>query len=238
MKQELIHVEKSENWNKYLGDIWKDIFRKINLDKKGIVIEIAPGKENKIGNGLVNYGFAGTIYIIEPDKIALKYIVKRYSNSMKGVSIIGIPLTLDKAIKFLPYKVDAIVANHPLDDMLIGKALGNIFDEFFTRYYNTKECKTSGFWKLIKKYLEIRESLIDKIVLEWEKLIKETSPNFAIISQYESYFFKKHGIKEPDKYGLEILEKIRKSFKEKEQKSILHQEKRIKHKKRWLVLKP
>ena len=115
-------MNNASRWNAYIGSIWEDIFRKINLKKTGSIIEVAPGSINKIGLGLKNYGFNGKVYIIEPNKKSLDTITNNYKQLLSQSNIIPIrkPLS-DITNNDVPLtSCDALVSNHPLDDMIIG----------------------------------------------------------------------------------------------------------------------
>jgi len=135
-------------WNHFMGAIWKEIFSNYNLKKDGTVIEIAPGSINKIGWGLSAYKFNGKLYIIEPDIHSIKSIVRQYKKILKS-EIKPVALSLDKAIQTLPKKVNAILANHPLDDMISGKLLTKKeFDRFFDITYKNASFKRK-IWEKI-----------------------------------------------------------------------------------------
>jgi len=229
-------LSKNKNWNKFIGDIWFEVITNINLSKKSIIVELAPGKENKIGLGLSKYGFKGEIYLVEPNKRALTYIARQYRKELPSAKIFTLPLKLKDAIPLLPKKVDAIVSNHPLDDLLVGKFLGSNFGEYFDKIYNTPDMKTRYFWKEILRRPKKIKSAKKQIINEFLKLIKRTSPSFVAISQYKSYLFQTNMMKEPDEQAFGILKKLRALFISKERKDIIYSIKDIKEKERWLIL--
>src|SRR3989344_8613381 len=92
---------------------WLRVFNFCNFPKSGKVVEIAPGKSNKITKALELYKFSGKLFLIEPDKKALNSLVKDCKKILPNSEIIPVPFPLNKIN--LP-KVDAIVSNHPLDD--------------------------------------------------------------------------------------------------------------------------
>jgi len=203
----------TNEWNAYIGSIWANILRQTEIPKKGTLIEVAPGEVNKIGRGLENYGFNGMVYLIEPNSQAIQRIKQSYSQSLNA-KIIPIQATLEQSISELPAKVDAILSNHPLDDMIIGKALSQKeFQTFFAAHYTNPVEATIKAWQSLESSPNLLKRAKEKVLQEWENLFKKTSPNIVIISQYRSYFFKKHKILSPDTNAYEVLQELKSRYK-------------------------
>ncbi len=122
---------RSDNWNKHIGQIWEDLFLSVSLPLNGVVIEVAPGDVPKVGIGLTNINFHGTLIIIEPEKESAKKISALYKKLLPKAQLIVMDSKLDDVINRLPKNVDLIASNHPLDDMLVGEYLGSsAFQDF------------------------------------------------------------------------------------------------------------
>jgi hypothetical protein len=197
-------------WYEYIGSLWFNILRDVPLNKKGIVVEIAPGSVSKIGRGLADYDFKGTLYIVEPNYSSLGEIIIEYCNLLPNANLMPINRTLRAAIPLLPKKPDIILANHPLDDMIIGNVLSiEDFDKFFTNHYNRSSIfETKALWDILKNSpISFNLSLL-KVLEDWKSLIKQIRPSNIAISQYYSFFFKQHGLTEPDDNAIKLLRKI------------------------------
>ncbi len=234
--QDTLEIAVNENWDKYVGSIWESIFQDLSLDNNGKLVEIAPGKEEKVGYGLASYDFKGRLYLIEPDLVAMNIIYGKYKKLMQETTIIPVPYVLGETLSILPNKVDAIIANHPLDDMIMGKFIGKELPDFFEEKYNTSDCKSRPFWEFIENSPEKLDKVKKEIVSEWTELIKKTNPSTVAISQYKSYFFESHGLLSPDKNALDILNGIRKNFQANVNTEIIESQQEIEEKDRWLVL--
>ncbi|MBI5148962.1 hypothetical protein HZA33_04755 [Candidatus Pacearchaeota archaeon] len=220
-----VELDVPDKWNRYIGTIWANIFLKCKLPKNGTVIEIAPGITNKISYGLSFVGFKGTIYVIEPEEYCLNCIVKNYRKKLKGCKIIPIQKTMEEAISILPKKVDAIIANHPLDDMILGnflKSKSKKFVDYFGKKFGGDADRTRFLWNRLLKDKKLLEKIKIRLVLDWERLIKKTHPNFVVISQYISYYFRKNGIIAPDDNGLDVLMRIRKRYAKFDNRKIIN----------------
>jgi hypothetical protein len=236
--QQKYNFDKREDWNRYMGHIWATVFEDLKLNKEGVVVEIGPGGENKIGYGLAEYGFKGKLYVIEPDNIAMNEIIPLYEKVLPNAKIIRVEKMMHNAASSISEKrVDAIIANHPLDDMIIGCYLGSSFKKFYNLFYNSVDCKSRTFWEGIEKDKEQVEKVKESVVEEWTGFIKQTKPIYVAILQYESYYLKKNGVLSPDKRAFEILEMLRKKYAKSDIKDILTSKEGIIEGKRWLVLK-
>jgi hypothetical protein len=212
-------LDVASNWDKYIGLIWANIFIKCDLPLDGVVVEIAPGTASKVGRGLEAIGFRGTLYVIEPEKLCLDIITKKYRKKI-GCTVIPLQETLESAIPKLP-KVDAIVANHPLDDMILGNSLNSKdFVDYFGEKFGTSIEKTKFLWGKLEENQKLLEKLKKEIVQQFANLIGKTSPGFLAISQYKSYYFQKNGVLAPDNNALDVLVRIRKKFAKFDDKKI------------------
>ena len=80
MKIKTLIFKSNRHWNRAVANTWKKFLKESKFNIKGTIIEIAPGKEKKIGIALSDLKFEGTIYVIEPDPLAMKEITKKYKN--------------------------------------------------------------------------------------------------------------------------------------------------------------
>jgi hypothetical protein len=201
-----------DKWNEHIGSIWFNMLSQVPLNKEGIAIEIAPGNVSKIGRGLAQYGFKGTLYIIEPNYFSLGEIIGQYQELLPSVNLMPVNRTLRAAVNLLPKNPDIVLSNHPLDDMIIGDILTTPeFDKFFTNHYDKCSIEeTKLLWEIFKERPESLKQSLQNILSDWLFLIRKLNPKNIAISQYFSFFFKSHGLVEPDRYAIELLRMIEK----------------------------
>ncbi len=229
------HIIHNENRAEYVGHIWSDIFSVVWISSKKIIIEIAPWWVNKIGHGLKNIDFAWDLYIIEPNKKALDMIVSQYKKELPYANIIPVQTTVKDAIPYLPKNVWAIVSNHPLDDMIMGKSLDKkYFDDFFDDHYDYSSGeKTRKLWEKLEKNAEAMQKAKEETIEDMIKMLAHTNPEYVIISQYESCFFKNNNIPWPDNHAYEVLQSLKNTYKD----SIIHPySSEIQDTERWMTL--
>jgi hypothetical protein len=231
---------QESDWNGYIGSIWTDIFSDINLKKDGTIIEIAPGNINKIGRGLKEYGFIGTIYLVEPNKKSLDILSEEYEKQFSKNNIIPIQKNLREAISDITSitECDAILANHPLDDMIIGYFLDdNEFNELFNDHYGNSTIGTTNMqWTKLSKHPQLLDTIKDYVLEDWKTIINTLKPKNVVISQYESYFFKSNNIYLPDIHAQELLSRIKNYYSKKNYSTINIKNDKITDNNTWLLL--
>lgn len=193
-----------------IGQRWAAIFRFHSIRPDGVVVEIAPGARTKVGLGLNAIGFHGKLYIVEPNPTALAEVIKNYQRILPQTQIIGIAKNLDQALGEIPHSPDAVVANHPLDDMILSelklkpKELAQVFtdSDSMAAFRASQKIWTRAQVEEVKKAQ-------DSVFVTWQKLLQAVNPGLLAISQYESGFFKRHQFSLPDQYAGEVLHRMR-----------------------------
>ena len=197
-------------WFSRLSTAWNLIFKHGQLNRDGVVIEVAPGEVPKVGVALARYGFRGTLYVVEPEPGALKKITAHYRSLLSKATLIPLACPLEEVQSYLQevgqLDVDALVANHPLDDMIVAEVLQNErVDQFFENCYeNTAECAAQT-WNHIEENLQKIQAAETQIASQWKGLIERTQPSIVGISQYRSGFYEANRIHAPDKHAYDLL---------------------------------
>jgi hypothetical protein len=199
-------------WEGYLSRLWEICFRHVGI-AGGSIVEIGPGRRYKIGMALKKVGFNGTIYVVEPDQIALIEVFQRYCQLLPKASVIPVDATLQECQKYIPSGVTAVVANHLFDDLIMNeqinaKHLTEVFNRGEPTYNILKEA-----WPKLLADQEALGQLIAKVQWDFIKLVDDLDPKFVILSQYYSYYFNtmfKGKEVTPDTVSIELLNELRK----------------------------
>ena len=192
--------------------IWRRLLEENQIPLNGVIVEVAPGYETKIGDALNLLKFKGTIILIEPDKAAATYIQRAYKKIMPvaNVKIITKPLQDVKIGVDIPLRVDALVANHPFDDMAIAFAMHEKSATFFS-----KERKDGTDLKPSIKELYDSVSNKDYIhgilatMVVWKDFVQKLKPDLFIASQYPSHKLALKKLNKRQNSGLIIIEMLR-----------------------------
>lgn len=192
--------------------IWQRLLQENSIPRDGVVIEVAPGYEKKIGDALAFLKFRGTVILIEPDEAAAKHVQKLYKSIMPSAKIKVVTKFLqDVEIgRDVPLKIDALLANHPFDDMAIAFAMHDKRASFFSQE------RKDGV-KLTPSVKEIYDSITDKdyihgilaTVVAWKEFVEKLKPGLFIASQYPSHKLTMKNLTKRQNSGFIVIEMLR-----------------------------
>lgn len=184
-------------WEEYLGHIYFNIFRKMNLRKDSTIVEIGPGLMSSVAHALLKCHFKGTLYLIEPVTLSLQSMLIKYRELLPDAKIIGINSYLKDVLNehyFQEIKINLLVGNHILDDFIIGKSLNNKqhFNDFFMEYCKIDADPSSSALQWIQ-LLKNKKLLLDCMLATIQELseIIEVADT-TILSAYNSHYFRTH----------------------------------------------
>jgi hypothetical protein len=194
--------------------IWKDLLQSVCLDTRATVVEVAPGYKSKIGHGLADFGFCGTIYLVEPNQHAAESVARDYIQLLPNASVRLIQKPLDQIDRVfdIPEKIDAIVANHALDDMALRHSIREKDAEVFFNLNSGPDriTQTKRLWESIPHHT--LQSSVQKTTRDWVRFINRFKPRLVMLSQYKGNTLQSNNIYLPDEIGLKALEALKKYF--------------------------
>ncbi len=208
-RQEMVNKNSHVAGIKPISFIWHRVLQENNIPLDGIIVEVAPGYETKIGDALALLGFKGTILLIEPDPTAAAHISVVYKTILPYAQVKVIVKTLQdvRIGKDIPKKVDVLVANHPFDDMVIAAVLPEEQRSFFSK-------EREGGIEFSRSVQEMYASLRTEDYLQgvlatiaaWKHFIQELKPFCVIVNQYPSHTLTMKGLTKRQNSGLIIIE--------------------------------
>lgn len=179
-------------WN--MGKAFFNVFKTIDLNPNGVVVEVGPGGKSTIGVGLMLAGFRGTLIVVEPEPNALEDTVMSYQALLPDATIIGIQKPLDEALSQLKeHHIDVSIGNHLIDDMLIGKSMTEPqAEDFFNNHYTYDEVSAKTTAKAWENYASPTNAASrNRVTIETsaELLRLAIHSQTCILTGYESDFF-------------------------------------------------
>ena len=196
--------------------IWRRLLEENKIPQNGTIVEVAPGYEKKIGDALAMLQFSGTIILIEPDKKAATHIHNLYKSilPLAKVKIVTKFLQNIKIGQDIPSYVDALVANHPFDDMALASAMHGKNAIFFSR-------ERKGAMRVTPSIKKIYSNISDKdyihgilaTILAWKNFVQKLKPVLLIASQYPSKKLVIKGLTKRQNSGFIIVELLRDYYK-------------------------
>ena len=198
----------TDGWNGRIGTVWATLLSAHSLDRRGRVIEVGPGFADKVGLGLAGRGFGGTLYVVEPNKAARDWIARRYRELLPEADIVTVAEPIPSADRLLPDRVDLVVMNHVLDDLVLHAALPPADRE---RVFGRMRPNRPGSPKVDRTW---RRMLADpvglgarcaQVVADLRQLLARTSPRVFGASQYESWYLTANGLGAVDRLAAGLL---------------------------------
>lgn len=207
-----ITKEQTGSWQDYIATVWAGFLGLHNLPTTAVVIEVGPGFSGKTGLGLAQINFEGTLYVIEQDIHAIKYICSYYEKILPNARIIGVNQPLASWCRGLPVQADALLMNHLLDDLILYAALSPGSDKsvFSNMQPEQVSCQAEVYttWESILNDSAWREQLTLQVLSELHGLLKRLRPALLGMSQYESWFLTQNHLQSVNKYCQQILAMI------------------------------
>lgn len=201
----------ADGWNLRVGAIWGTLLSRHALDRRGVLIEVGPGFQDKIGLGLALCQFRGTLYIVEPNARARRWATARYRQLLPGATIIAIAEPIPSATGQLPRCVEALLMNHVFDDCLLFAMLpprdrDRLFAEM--RAGHSGHLEVLSTWRRLLDNEDALRATGGRVVDDVDQLLKQTQPRVLGASQYGSWFQMEHGLTRVDHIGAEMLHEL------------------------------
>jgi hypothetical protein len=201
----------ADGWNLRVGAIWGTLLSRHALDRRGVLIEIGPGFQDKIALGLAACQFRGTLYIVEPNTRARRWVAARYRQLLPDARIIAIAQPIPSATGQLPRCVEALLMNHVFDDCLLFAMLppedrDRVFAEMRTGHSGHIEVPSR--WRRLLDDEGALRAAGGLVVDDVAQLLKQTQPRLLGASQYRSWFQMEHGLARVDHIGAEMLHEL------------------------------
>ena len=200
------------SWDARIGSIWARALSANGVRRTGIIAEIGPGFTLKIGLGLREFGFRGCLFVVEPGRRCLDWIVPRYRSLLPGVEIIPIASPLSAAAGRLPAGLDALLMNHVLDDLVLSAASAPLQSAaIFSRMHRGAGCHP-GFlrvWRGLRAHPERLERAVHSVIGDICHLCFRVQPRLLGASQYQSWFQMHHGLHFVDSLSAPLLGRLR-----------------------------
>jgi len=199
---------KTDQWQQHIGAVWASLLSDHSLNRSGTIIEIGPGFTDKIGCGLAKLQFQGKLYILEPNNMALTWVVHRYQTLLPNATIVAVNNTIKDACTILPNGVEAILMNHVLDDMVLhGGLLPAKQQSIFSQIRPGESClsQVKRTWQALLGDPEYLSNLKREVHSDLCNLLDHASARLVGMSQYKSWFLVQNELKEADLIGNKLL---------------------------------
>jgi hypothetical protein len=179
----------SEAWGQHVGHFWAGQLRRY-LDLTSTVAEVGPGFSTKVGFGLAELGFQGSVILVEPNGPARIWAEDRYRRLLPNADIEAIPFPVPEAGQLARKNVDLLLANHILDDLLLNTYVKSPYaDRIFSEMHSGAECSEAFIttWHQLCATTEAVTKLVDDVVDGLVSYVKAVKPACLILNEYVSW---------------------------------------------------
>lgn len=207
-----------EAWDKYVAHIWYNLLYFMDFNSNSTLIEVAPGGSLKIAYALKKLDFSGVLYLIEPATIGEK-ITKQYQKILPCAKIILVSKKISESINSFQNKIDFVIGNHVLDDMIMLESKTHIQNTQLFSWVEKKELAVDEVFK--EKWLSIHanknllNNIKNEVYDEIVSFIDKIFPRVTILSQYPSLVLENEGLSLLNRHSYHILKNIKSYYKTK-----------------------
>ena len=190
-------IKEAEAWNSALGCAWAEQLRIQCLDVAGAVIEIGPGFTDKVARGLAAIGFRGTVVLVEPNAAAGAWALARYRQLLPAAAVQMVRRAIPAGQIPAPPAVEALLANHILDDLILHAALPPLSSQrLFARMKPGADCAPAFIqvWRELFAQPARLERLLAQVAQEFTAYVQELQPRLVLLNQYPSWQHGQHGL--------------------------------------------
>jgi len=199
---------ETNQWQQHIGTVWASLLSNHSLNRLGTIVEIGPGFTDKIGRGLAKLQFRGNLYILEPNEMALEWVVQRYETLLPHATIVAVNSTTRNSCTVFPGGVEAILMNHVLDDMILyAGLLPAIQQSIFSQIRPGESClsQVKNTWQALLEDTKYLSEIKDEVLTDLCNLINHADARILGMSQYKSWFLLQNELEEADLIGNRLL---------------------------------
>lgn len=185
-----IQHSSPDSWGPTLGHIWAQHLRKLYLGPDSTLVEIGPGFSAKIGFGLAELGFCGALFLVEPNGSACRWAQRKYQRLLPAAQVRTSHRAVPDADLPIEGPVDAIIANHVLDDLLISHFISAPeSDSIFGHMRPGVGCpeKYSEIWREILGAPRTLHELVDRVAEDMVRYVDVVQSDRLILNEYLSW---------------------------------------------------
>lgn len=195
-----------EGWARQLGEKWSVKLRAHGIGPQDLIVECGPGYSDTIGRALAANDHRGPVLLVEPNGPARTWALQRYCKRLPQAHVTGAAEIDSEA--FSAKRVDALVANHLLDDLILNTALSRKqADSTFAAMTPGAECGDSfiAIWRNLLADADLLSATIELAALNFSRVIEQLRPGVVLLNQYPSWRHHRSGLDKIHFHACEVM---------------------------------
>jgi len=195
-------------WNRRLGRAWARMLRSLDISPSSTAVEVGPGFAAKVGFGLAELGFRGTLILVEPNEVARSWVVRRYRRLLPHAEVLALAASVPDAASIAGRSVDLLMANHLLDDLLLNAAVPQRDGaQLFAQMRPGAECSGAfvEIWRRLLHTPKRLDWLVGSVAEDFSHFINAVRPRVMVLNQYPSWRHQSHGLGAIHAHSLRVM---------------------------------
>jgi hypothetical protein len=201
----------SARWDRRIARVWSSMVDASDVDPSGDVVEVGPGFSAKVGLWLAERGFRGTLFLVEPNDGARMWALGRYRRLLPRATLVPVDRSLAEARGAVPRRIDALLMNHVLDDLLLHASVPPGYHEtLFASMRPGAACadEVRRAWTVISTNRAALASASASVVEDVSAFCAGVQPRLVVASQYRSWFHAHHALEHVDRVTAPLLARL------------------------------
>ncbi len=203
--------DDAQVWAAQMGRQWAHRFDRLRLPAQGMVVEIGPGFSAKIGLGLADVGFQGTVLLVEPNAAARRWACGEYRRLLPGARVLTSPVALPAMTHRRAEPVDLLAANHILDDLILHALLPAAdAEDVFAAMHAGSVCSEQVVrtWGRVASTPGLVDEVIERVVADLVVYLDRIRPAHFVINDYPSWRHSGRGLHFVHDLGVRAIRRL------------------------------
>jgi hypothetical protein len=200
--------DTADRWSALLGQAWAEMLRGRRLSPSGTVVEVGPGFTDKVARALAALDFRGLVVLVEPNAAAAAWAYECYRRRLPHAEVQVVPRPVPDGKIPSGRRVDALVANHFLDDLILNAALSpDACTEIFASMTAGSPCSRAfvARWRgLLVRSGELTR-LTSRVAEQFTNYVAELRPRLVLLNQYRSWRHEARGLGSIHTHALRLM---------------------------------
>ncbi len=184
------------------------MLRGLGVGPASTAVEVGPGFAAKVGFGLAELGFRGTLIVFEPNDAARSWITARYQRLLPRAEVLAFPASVPCTAPIATRSIDLLIANHLLDDLLLNAAVPpGEGARLFAQMRPGTPCSGAfaETWKRLLRTPGHLDGLVGRVAEDFSRFVHGVRPGLVVLNQYPSWRHQRQGLDAIHVHSLRVM---------------------------------